>query len=465
MKHFLGLLEYTLRQQGRRSPAFYEPGQLINAHMLLCGMSGTGKSFQSARFLAAASRAGIEVDVFDVHEEFETLPRAAACRYSQATGFGYNPLTLDLDEHTGGVNRQVDFFVALIREVTPQFGTKQEGALRNLLLDTYAASGIFADNPASWRRESITERRRDELVQQRQWAELRRFYPTLDDLKSYARRKVLALRLGGDNRCMMALDQLTRLHTRLNGAQARYGKTLNEGDRERLAKQVGELKVRCRDMYAEVLDGMETGREVDDLLKYDSSEVLTSVVQRLELLAAAGIFRPNAPPFKGAAVRVHQLKSLTAEQQVLFVKMRLRETFERHKAAGATRDGRRLRHVVFLDEAHKYFSRAPDDIINVIAKEGRKFGIGLWCASQQPTEFPESFLTNVGATVLLGIHSSYWKKSASMLRITEENLKFIKPKEVMAIKLQQEGQPDPAWRNIVVPNPNTEQGRLAAEAA
>jgi hypothetical protein len=459
MKHFLGLSEYHLRQHRQELPVFYEPATLINAHMLLCGMSGTGKSFQSMRFLEAAGESGVEIDVFDAHEELEGLPGATACRYSQATGYGFNPLTLDTDEHSGGVNRRADFLVGLVREVTPQFGARQEAALRNLLIDTYAGIGIYADNPASWRRGCITEKAREAIVKDRRWNDLRRYYPTLDDLKSYARRKVIALTIGGDNRCVAAFENLARLHTRLCNVQGRYGKTIGEEDRARLEKQIGELKTKCVEMYGEVVTNLQTGREIDDILKYDSSEVLISVMQRLELLGSTGIFRANEPPFGAASIRIHQLKSLTSEQQVLFVKLRLREIFERRKREGATTNGRELRHVIFLDEAHKYFSNAPDDIINVIAKEARKFGIGLWCASQQPTEFPESFLTNVGATVLLGIHASYWKRSASMLRITEETLKFIKPREVLAIKLQQEGQADPAFRNVIV------SGRRAAAAA
>jgi DNA helicase HerA-like ATPase len=121
-----------------------------------------------------------------------------------------------------------------------------------------------------------------------------------------------------------------------------------------------------------------------------------------------------------------------------------------------------LRKIVFIDEAHKYFSKAPEDVLNVIAKEARKFGLGLWCASQQPTEFPESFLTNVGTTMLLGIHSSFWKRTSVMLRISEDELRAIRPKEVMAVKMMRDGEADPPFQVTIVPNPKTEAGRRAA---
>jgi hypothetical protein len=124
-----------------------------------------------------------------------------------------------------------------------------------------------------------------------------------------------------------------------------------------------------------------------------------------------------------------------------------------------------LRHVIFLDEAHKYFRPDPSDPINVIAKEARKFGLGLWCASQSPLEFPQHFMTNAGATILLGIHPAYWKASANMLRVTEETLSAIRPTETITIRMQTKTQADPPFTGVVVPNPTTDFGRRAQNAA
>lgn len=461
MEHYIGLNEYQLRQQ-KQTPVKYDPAMLINGHVLLCGMSGTGKSHQSMRFLESAESSGVEIDVFDVHEEFERLRGATACRYSQATGYGFNPLVLDTDPHTGGVQNQVNFLVNLVRQVSPQFGAKQEAALRYLLTDTYAANWIFQDNPSSWRRQCITERERERIIAERKYSELRNYYPTLADLESYGRRKVMALTIGGDNKSIAAYEALARVKSKLNSAVTRRNKAVTDEEVQRLENQVIELKAKSIDAYQAFVEAMQTGREMDDVIKYDSVDVLKSVMQRLEILNSTGIFRSNTPPFGDARVRVHQIKSLQTEQQVLFVKLRLREIFERWKRKGPTTE---LRHVIFLDEAHKYFTEDEDDIINVIAKEARKFGIALWCAAQSPTVFPESFLTNVGATVLLGIHASYWKRAATMLRISEDTLKWIRPKEVLSIKLMRDGQSDPPFTNVVVPNPSTEYGRRAAAVA
>lgn len=457
MKHYLGISEYSHRQKKEVVKAHYDPSRLINAHMLLCGMSGTGKSFQSMRFLESAALADLEVDIIDVHDELHETPRASAVKFSQATGYGYNPLVLNTDPDTGGVNRQIDFVVSLVKDKTAQFGAKQEYVLRSLLKDTYAANGIFPDNPRSWVRQRITEAEHRELIAQRKWSELRNYYPTLDDLLSFANRKVMALTIGGDQKAVSAYEALSRTMGRLRSINSKYSKAADDTEIKRLETQAEELRAKCIESYTNFVSNLKTGREIEDILKYDSVEVLKGVIGRIELLNSAGIFRSNEPPFN-SKVRCYQIKSLSTEQQISLTRTRLREIFEKNKMLGKTDQ---LRHVIFLDEGHIFFSDEPDDIINVIAKEARKFGIGLWCASQQPTQFPEDFLTNVGATVLLGIHPNYWKRSASLLRISEETLKFIRPKEIMSIKLMQEGKADPPFNNIIVPNPKSADGLLA----
>lgn len=465
MQHYVGLKEYDLRQKRLETPVIYDPATLINPHLLLTGMSGTGKSTQAMGFLASAATSGAEVDVFDAHDEFGDVPGAAVSVFSQATGYGYNPLVLDTNPHTGGVNSQVDFFVRLIKNVTPQFGVKQEGALRNLLIDTYAAHGITQENPSSWHKQSINETTRQHLIESGENSTLEKCYPTLEDLMTFAKEKVIGLTIGADNKCVTTFELLTKYRKRLDTLMKNLTKTIDEGEIKKLEQQIENQKLVCSEAYDAFIKAMSTGREIDDILKYDSVTVLTSVLQRIKLLGATGILNANEPPFGDSQVRIHQIKSISHEQQVLYVKLRLQHIFDLCKRRGAVTPGTPPRHVVFLDEGHKYFTNEPDDIINVIAKEARKFGMGLWCASQQPTAFPEDFLTNVGATILLGIHTSYWKRASSMFRISEESLKVIKPKEVMAVKMQKDGCVDPPFSNVVVPNPNSAMGRLAVAAA
>lgn len=464
MKHYIGLAEYQLRQKNEQQAIYYEPEALITPHLMLCGMSGTGKSYQSKRLLRSAAAAGLQIDVFDVHEELHDIPSAIAAKYSQATGYGFNPLVLDTDPHSGGVNRQADFIVGLIRQVTSQFGSKQEAALRNLIVDCYASKGIFANNPKTWFRERITEGRRRELIESKNWSALREYYPTLSDLMDYAQKKILTMLFGGDNKAMAALESVCRMNSRLQTLQMKLHKSrdaLTSDEHEKLLNQLEVAQTDLVEAFTKAVESQPT-REPKDLIKYDSKDVLISVLQRLEILTASGIFNANEPNFRDSNVRVHQIKSLSDEQQVLFTKLRLRNIFEQCKQLGPTASGTEVRHIVFLDEAPKYFNEDKDDIINIVAREARKFGLGLWCAAQEPTSFPQSFITNCGAKILLGIDSSFWKGTIQKMRTTEESLKFIRPKQVISIKLQREGQADSQFSNVIVPNPGSEFGRKAA---
>jgi DNA helicase HerA-like ATPase len=467
MKFFIGLSETDLLKNNRDRQIHYEPARLINAHMLICGMSGTGKSYQCRRFLESAAKAGIEADVFDVHEELDDITGAVSVKYSQATGYGFNPLVLSADPHSGGVVRQCDFIVGLINQASASpLGVKQEAALRALITDTYAANGIFADNPKTWARKEISEAERTNLLRARRYDELRQFYPTLEDLKSYALKKISVLTIGGNDYSITAFNNLSDMQKRLSRMNSKWSKSTNDLEKEKLEAQIETAKHDALAAYEGWLASLKTGKELEDVLKYTDSEVLISVLSRLELIGQSGIFRSTAPPFNGARMRVHAIKALTNEQQIVFVKQRLRAIFEEAKAMGPTRSGTEVRRIIFLDEAHKYFhNAAPDDIVSVIAREARKFGIGLWCASQQPIDFPQSFLTNVGATILLGIHASFWAKTSRMLRVAEDDLKLIRPKSVLSIKLMTAGEADPPFINVRLPNPNSPNGVRAMRYA
>lgn len=450
MRHLVGMDDIGWRA-GRRDQVVYDSDRLINGHMLFCGMSGTGKTFQSERLLVAAMRAGVEVDVFDVHEEFGRLAGATAVKYSQATRYGYNPLEVDPDPHVGGPGRQADFLVDLVRATSSAFGSRQESVLRNLAMQVYQQAGVEMDRPSSWRRKAIDEKTREALIAQNEFAKLRDYYPTLVDLQAFAKRKIMALTIGADSRAAAKFEELNRAVTQMRAVNSKMRKSA--ADDEELAKldaKIETLKGKAHELYGEFLEAIETGREIDDILSFDSAETLASVLRRFDLINAAGIFNANPPPFGATKARVHEIKSLSDDSQVLFVKLALRRIFDEVKKLGPTSNGTELRRVVFLDEAHKYFSKDSSDILNVVAKEARKFGLGLWCASQQPTEFPESFLTNVGATVLLGVHSAFWGRTSSMLRISEDQLRAIRPKQTLALKLQESGQAEPSFRSVVV---------------
>lgn len=72
-----------------------------------------------------------------------------------------------------------------------------------------------------------------------------------------------------------------------------------------------KAKQKAIDAYADYVSAISTGREVDDVMRYDSTDVLKGVVDRLENLNAIGIFKAKPPPFdRNAAVWRYDIRAL-----------------------------------------------------------------------------------------------------------------------------------------------------------
>ena len=446
MKHIFGLNEYLYRQKKTHQNVVINTQELINGHLLLTGMSGTGKSYQAKRLIKTAIQENLEVDVFDVHNELEQ-PGASSALYSESTQLGYNLLSLNPDLHSGGVRRRINEIINMVNVTSRKLGSKQETALRNLLNDVYRINGCDEGNPKTWRKREITAQIRQSLIDQQDYQELRQYYPIMDDLLSYADRKLTALYLGSSVKAVLALEKVNHLAIQLNRALENQHKETQEELLEKTKKALDTAKSKVKDEFAAYIDSIESGHEITDVMKYNSKDVLQSVLERLNILNAAGIFHPNPPPFGNANGRCHQIKHLSDDEQAMFVFMRLETIFRQCRDSGVKGD---LQHIVFLDEAHKFITEDSNNIINIIAKEGRKFGLGLWCASQSPTHFSEDFLTNCGTTILLGLHSSYWGMACRKLRIEPTVLKFIRPQQAAAIKLQLKGSMESKFQNAII---------------
>ncbi len=465
MKHYLGLREVpapsgTEPGDGR---IYYEPNRLITGHALLMGQSGTGKTTESKRILTTAANSGITVDAFDVHDEMEGLEGATAIRFSQHTRYGMNPLALKQDVHTGGPGRQIDLLVRLIKQISPWLGVRQESIVRNLCWEAYAAHGIKQDEPRTWQRTNATEQERVRQISSGSFLSSRRFYPTLEDVRELAQKKIIALAIGGSNDAVAAYTELRNATAKLHRLTTTTPR--DEVEEGKLDLRVAEAKTRYKAAAEAWSESLTTGRELDEVMRYRSVDELQSILIRLDLLNDTGILRSNPPPFGDSTLRVHQLKSLTDEQQILYVRMELQRVFEGCKNLGPMRDNEPIRRMAYVDEAHRFFTKDPSDVINQIAKEARKFGLALVCASQQPTDFPRDFLSNVGATIVCGIHASFWRSSEGLLGISEDMLGRVRPRDLVAIKLQRARESNARFMLVHVPNMGTLAGRRAAMAA
>jgi hypothetical protein len=432
-------------REGTRQPVVWREAEVSNHHVGVAGTSGSGKTHWIRQFIAGMPD-HVEIDVFDYHGDID-VPDARTVLFSEATRYGYNPLILNTDPHYGGVRRAVNDVIESINSTSHQLGGNQEGVLRNLLIDAYMVKGIFSDNPRSWPRREASEAEVKAMMEARDWGALREVYPALSDVIALAKRKLKALWMGIDDKdagkqALACFDEYCRAMSAMNALRTKIHKASGTADDEmdRLQKRLESAKAKCLETHAQFVNNIETGREFEEAMKYNSKEVLLSVITRLENLSAIGIFNANPPPFGNARIRRYVLKPLAQSEDELkmFVRFRLRAIIREMMQRGES--GGRLRRMIVLDESKKFNNEDPSNPINVIVNEMRKFGLSILLAGQSPAHFSSDFIKNAGTLLLLNLATDDWNDAARKLKIEVKDLKYLRPQDTGAVRMLEKGQ-------------------------
>lgn len=414
---------------GRKTSVTWDTERLINGHVLIVGKSGTGKTHTLKEMIGQMSRATngrFRVHVMDVHGDID-LPGASTVKFSESTPYGFNPLTINPDPDFGGVRKRIQSFIAALERTGFRLGAKQQAALRNILLDLYAANGFHEDDASTW---AIHPHQRNGRYGRKQ--------PTMKDAVRFANSKLRTMFLGTSSKAVAALEKLYRKRIQINSRLKSANKATDSAELEAIQAEMDKLINEARDLFSEHLEAIQTGRELDDLIKYDSKEVMKSVVDRLENLDSIGIFRPERPPFDpNATIWRYDIKALATDEKKLFVSFILEAVFLKATQRGIQDD---VIELIVLDEAHLFSSDEPDNPVNVIAKEARKFGLGLFAASQSPTHFSDDFISNVGTKIILGIDQMYWDGTVRKLKIDQDALEWIIHHERIVVQMSNRGE-------------------------
>ncbi len=430
-------LDASAKSQGRDECVCWDEELTINGHMLITGASGTGKSHlirSIANQLTSTTNHPLRIHLFDVHGDLK-IPGCSSVLFSEQTDYGINPLKIDADPHRGGVRRRVQNVLNIINKTARQLGVRQHAVMRAILMDLYAANGFYADQPASWSLEDGVTRKYPKK------------FPTLFDAQRFAYFKLKSLYLGADNEAAAALEKLNAKIRTLNQKRTQASKSASEAALlETEIKKLGEEATR---LYSEYISQIKTGRELDEVLRYDSKDTLKSVHERIESLNSIGIFKASPPPFDpNQTVWHYDLTSLDLDERKLFVFFRLDELFREAYRRGPQKQ---ITDVLVLDEAHIYQDDDPENPINTISKEARKFGQALIAASQSPTHFPDDFLSSVATKIVLGIDEMYWDNAARKLRLDQKALKWIQPQKRLLVQQKQKSGGSADWRWVLIP--------------
>lgn len=428
MKINFGIDSATVRS-GAKTPLIWDSKKVINAHMLLVGKSGTGKTYtlkKIIRELQESANKKIRMRVIDVHGDI-FIDGCSSVKFSESGSYGFNPLAINPDPDFGGVRKRIQSFISIINKTSRKLGTKQEPVLRNILLDLYNANGFYEKDPKSW---TIYDHNGNRLMHNGRPKK----YPTLEDAYRYANFKHKAMFLGTSNKAVLNLEETNKKARQLYFKQKNVHKAHTQEDADKLKSDIKNAGAQAIEHFSNYIQAIENGMELTDLIKYDSIDTIKSIVDRLDSLIATGIFKNQEPIFdNNSTIWRYDIRTLTnLDEKKLFVYFLLEDIFLKRIEGGEQDD---VVEMVFLDEANLFFTDEADNIINIISKEARKFGLGLCCASQSPTHFSEDFMSSVGTKIILGLDQMFWNSSVQKLKIQQDALEWIVPHQKMVVQI------------------------------
>lgn len=485
MQFLAGTDAMELFKSGSVKEIMWRLSHAVNPHAFILGMSGSGKSHLIRNIVGQFCQSpSVQIHMFDVHGDLETENESAVL-YSETTGYGINPLEISSDPHFGGVRKRIEAFIHTVEKATAPFGPKQVAVLRSVLEELYLYYGLDAHNPATWgmsngatgegvvfleagyhdkdKAKSLGARWNpgakawyvDALQYNGQIAaafkvrELSgggRRVPTLSDLVRFIYSKMEESFVGVGRDAMMALQQVHKVTANLNiqiGKQQYAGRKLDEEDE----KMFKGLKDKVRESVEDYLSQNATEKTLKEAMLYSSYEMLSGIYQRLKTLESSGVFRDAPPPFDPSKnVYRHNLSPLSRDEQKLFVLFSLEKLFNEAVQKGVTDT---IRTVVILDESARYFDKDPENILNIIATEGRKFGFALVCAAQSPEQFSPEFISSVATKFVLGIDESFWDIAKRKLNIDKDRLAKIRPRQNYLMQSKLKDDTKSTWVAVV----------------
>jgi DNA helicase HerA-like ATPase len=398
-------------------PVKWRADEVINGHILLAGASGTGKTHNIREIIAQLIQStshDLRFHVFDVHDDID-IAGASEVFFSESSDVGLNPLVIDDNPHSGGVRKGIQNFIGTLNKTSRKIGDRQEAVLRAVLEDLYSANGFYINKPESWSLHDGVKRK------------YAKKFPNMDDLHRWTYFKYKQMFMGGNNRSAGALDRINK--------EAQKIQRLMKGNNDaEINEKLPDLKDKAIDAYSEYITSIKSGRELEELLKFDSKTTLKSVLDRIDNLRNSGVFCNQHPDFDpNASVWRYRLKSLSTDEKKMFVLFRLKELYDQALRRGP-RD--KITEFIVIDEANMFMDSDPDNIINILANEIRKFGVALMCASQSFTHFTDDFMASAATKIILGIDELFWDKTARQLQINKKMLEWITPRRSALIQLK-----------------------------
>jgi len=406
-------------KSGREQEMMWDPGATISPHAVIVGSSGTGKTYRLRYIIRQMIQQtkNINIHILDVHGDIAPDARNRIV-FSEATEYGLNPLEIEIDPEFGGIRKRVNSFVSMINRTSRKLGPRQEAVLRALLKELYERNGYDPKDARTWNPRTNPHAA--------SFTAAHKQHPGIAQLALLVEWRTKNLLMGAGSEAIKALNEVNKAQKKLH----RLRKKAEEADAPAIALAKSSLK----DMMCTYVDKLETGMELDEVLNFDNLETMKAILERIRALDDAGIFKDRPPVFSsGDPLKVYDIKALQEDEQKMFAEVLLERIFIEAKARGPRSYPDTF---VILDEAHKFMSPENEHVLNRMAREIRKFGVGLIIVSQNFDHFPEDIIANSAMTLILGMHDMHHQKAANKLGLERKRLSFIKPQQTALVQIR-----------------------------
>ena len=415
----MGTPKFTGRDGRSSGPIMWDPGDAISPHGVIVGSSGTGKTYRLRFIIGGMVRQfpGATIHILDVHGDIAPKARNRYV-FSEATEYGLNPLEIEADPEFGGIRKRINAFIAMINRTSQKLGSRQEAVMRALLKELYEINGYDPKNARTW--DPLTN------PHARNFVAAHRRHPGIEQLQKLVQYRTENLIVNAGAPALKALNEVNKAHRKLQRLR-KQGDAVEE-------PSLAIAKSNLKDLFCGYVDAIKTGVEFEELLNYDNVETMKAILERVKSLDDAGIFKDKPPVFDPSdPFRVYDIKALQEDEQKMFAEVLMERIFIEAKARGPRSYPDTF---IVLDEAHKFMSPDNEHILNRMAREIRKFGVGLIIVSQNFDHFPEDIIANSAMTMILGMHDMHHDKAARKLGLERKRLSFIKPQQTALVQIR-----------------------------
>lgn len=412
----------------RNKEFYFDPNgtETVNPHMLITGTSGAGKTILLKDIIDYLNTINCNTLVLDFHGDMDTPGENHIEYTARNTAFGINPFEFEHDLKNGGPLMNVDVIVQMFKKsFWPNMGTLQESVLKDLLRDTYRYKGIIDEDPETWPVDTNI----DDL-------------PTMDDLfEVYTMIISYISQAEGEKGFTSLLEEVLKYRSKVLTSESE--KTI-----ERYENKIKELQEEYDKQHELFYDFVFAGKGEEvkyvnkhkiDFERYDNKKtrgVLEGLEPYIRAFGESTIFNQSIPKLVPGVNRF-DISGFTnmakPEFALFFADIFIQRVFRRAKMQGTVSlqtHGRKVKTYVVIDESRIVLPTGKDKsnpyhILNKIALEARKYGLGLIMGSQSASHFPKELLANFYTKIILKTDSADEKSTIDVLGIPKREAGYF----------------------------------------